>query len=628
MRRWAAGFVAASVVLSPEAANAFLVVGKTKTPPSDKAKVVALRDGRSTVLSIQLRVREKTGEIALLVPVPVAETTKTLAPRAFAPLGVVTAPRIVELWEADPCALHPMVTPPVGPSGSAPNAPPPAPTSPAKPKADGGPSDGATGYQVDVVNGKGAEIIAKLKSDGYDLPADSEPLLSQLLDGGMKLVVAKIDLAKLGGGDLPPLLVSYASDDLTFSTRLFASAGGRRDLELFVLSPGRRFESADQTNVAVPTNLDVTDAVLSKLPAFYSAVLDRTFEKAPQSLVTEYAWRASTCELCAAPLPAEALSVLGADLLSSARDGKQLEVVVDAEHVSSEPGGPEAMRAALGACYAKVLSEKPGAAGSLELDVVVDGGAVTSATPKNATGAAGQPERGEGTFSTCVTDAVKAAKLDKSGTMKVELVPLSRRYFNDLVLTKLHARYDSIPDKDLRLKMGRAIEGGREDGPDGKAEKKVAWAPGDNDLEPRYVVRHAFKGAVKCENPARGVWTTSDKKPKAPKASDDAVTAEALDKLVVGKMPELDAFTIAASEVTPAAAPSADPAPSATGAPAPSSSATSSSTGTVAPSSAPMPQPDAGCSCEVASDRREPSWPSLVGALFATVGIHRRKRSP
>ncbi|MBA2541078.1 MAG: DUF2330 domain-containing protein [Deltaproteobacteria bacterium] len=74
------------------------------------------------------------------------------------------------------------------------------------------------------------------------------------------------------------------------------------------------------------------------------------------------------------------------------------------------------------------------------------------------------------------------------------------------VLTRLHARYGKQDMKDdLRFKEAKAITGGREHW--GKQGLEYGAQPStENYFQARYAIRHWWTGAIKCQNPQRGVW--------------------------------------------------------------------------------------------------------------------------
>ncbi len=58
-----------------------------------------------------------------------------------------------------------------------------------------------------------------------------------------------------------------------------------------------------------------------KFASFYTALFDRTVEKNPGAVITEYAWQATTCDPCPGPaLGFREFQTLGADVLSGARE--------------------------------------------------------------------------------------------------------------------------------------------------------------------------------------------------------------------------------------------------------------------------------------------------------------------
>ncbi len=601
-----------ATALAPRPADAFLLVSKAKGAAADRFTVVALREGTQTVLTIEPHVRGPAGEVALIVPVPASFAEgSSLGLHAAAPLARVTAPRVVEYWELDPCELHDSL-----PSDGTLDTTAAAELSPPPPSSSAGGGTASPTYAVEMSTAKtGAELVASLKHDGYAFPDRIEAALDAYLKAGMKLAVARLDTTKLppsaDAGALPALQIHGTSNAFTLPTRLLAAGPGRRELSLYVLAPGVRFEASEQPNVAVPTNLDVTDGVRATPSAFYEALLDRTFEKSPGALVTEYAWRASGCELCAGPLAPHDLAALGGDLLPSAASGKQLEVLVDAATVAARPDGPPEVRAALTSCYATALAGQKRLAGDVSLAVEVGGdGSLTSVTPAGSADAS---------LVKCATDAARAGKGWKAGTkgpVTVKFSPVSRAYFSDLVLTALRARYDAGADRDLSLTPARAIEGGREMGAEGTAEKNVHAAPAGNNFQARYAVRHPFVGAIKCDTPTRGNWggppkDTARTPPVAVKA-DGGVRLEAW---IQGDLPDFSAFAVHFGPAVATGDPQRVPQPP----PGPVPSA--------APSPASAPPPASGCgACAVSATGGELPWGSLLA--FAALALRRRRQRP
>ncbi len=137
----------------------------------------------------------------------------------------------------------------------------------------------------------------------------------------MKFFVAKVDPTKVkfkdGQAELSPLRFHYDSDEFALPIRLgLANSDGTQDLVVNILAP-QRYEVANYTNVTIPTNLEVRDEVRTRFAEFYAALFDRTVEKHPGAVVTEYSWAAESCDPCPGPtLDTGDLRTLGGDVVA------------------------------------------------------------------------------------------------------------------------------------------------------------------------------------------------------------------------------------------------------------------------------------------------------------------------
>jgi len=250
---------------------------------------------------------------------------KILAKEVFAKVDTMGAPRLVEYWEQDPCApevdydMRPMTA---APSGAAQE----------KAKGDGGlgvkiEAQFVVGeYQLVILSATdSAGLETWLHQEKYQIPDNVEPLLRPYVAAGSKFFVAKVDPAKVkfenGRAELSPLRFHYDADEFTLPIRLgLANSSGTQDLIVNILSPNQRFEVANYKNVTIPTNLDVKDEVRAKFGEFYAALFDRTVEKNPGAVVTEYAWAATSCDPCPGPqLDYHDLATLGSDVLAGGK---------------------------------------------------------------------------------------------------------------------------------------------------------------------------------------------------------------------------------------------------------------------------------------------------------------------
>ena len=122
-------------------------------------------------------------------------------------------------------------------------------------------------------------------------------MLRPYVESGSKFFVAKVDPKKVnfedGQAALSPLRFHYDSEEFALPIRLgLANSSGTQDLIVNILAPHQRYEVANYQNVTIPTNLDVKDDVRKRFGEFYAALFDRTLEKHPGAVVTEYAWDA------------------------------------------------------------------------------------------------------------------------------------------------------------------------------------------------------------------------------------------------------------------------------------------------------------------------------------------------
>ncbi len=329
-----ATFTALFLGLAAPAAHAFCgfyVSGGDQQMFNDATQVVLMRMGTRTVLAMQNNYKGPPEAFAMVIPVPVVlheGDVKTLTPDVFKHVEQMGAPRLVEYWEQDPCELERGS----GQYAFAAGAAPPSARIAVADKAD---DLGVTieakfvvgEYQIVILSAKDSTGLATwLAQEHYKIPAGAEPLLRPYVEQGLKFFVAKVDPTKVKFVDnraaLSPLRFHYDSDDFNLPIRLgLASSSGTQDLIVNILAPHQRYEVTNYPNVTIPTNIDVNETVKDKFGAFYAALFDRTVEKHPGAVVTEYAWQATTCDPCPGPaLNYQEFTTLGADVLDGPAD--------------------------------------------------------------------------------------------------------------------------------------------------------------------------------------------------------------------------------------------------------------------------------------------------------------------
>ena len=323
------GVIAAAISAAPAAAHAFCgfyVNGAGGDMFNDATQVVLMRMGTRTVLAMQNNYRGPLEAFAMVVPVPVVlkeKDVKTLPKEVFAKVDAMGAPRLVEYWEEDPCApemkYERLDMAAAVPAGAVPES---------KPDKYGVKIEAqfvVGEYQIVILSAQDSTGLDRwLRDQHYQIPAGAEPLLRPYVEAGSKFFVAKVDPAKVkfedGRAALSPLRFHYDTEEFALPIRLgLANSSGTQDLIVSILAPDQRYELANYKNVTIPTNLDVKDEVKTRFGEFYAALFDRTIEKNPGAVVTEYAWDASSCDPCPGPtLDPTDFATLGADALQGA----------------------------------------------------------------------------------------------------------------------------------------------------------------------------------------------------------------------------------------------------------------------------------------------------------------------
>jgi hypothetical protein len=305
----------------------------------------------------------------------------------------------------------------------------------------------------------------------------------------MKFFVARVDVDRVrfesGRTVLSPLRVHYESEQLSLPVRLgLLNSSGTQDLVVQILARNQRYEVANYPNAFIPTNLDVADDVRERFGDFYGALLDRTMERNPGAVVTEYAWQATTCDPCPPDtvIDAQALTTLGGDVLYA--EGVQSggggwggswgrtvpgivpQIRLDAPGVTG-PLSAEVVRRVhrrhineLRFCYEQSLAQLPTAAGTVELTAIVGAsGAVSGSTATSVDGTLPpavstcmqnavrrwtypQPEGGEAvTVTQRVVVSAPSTQVPRLGPAPSQPPPGRVAYESEFVVTRLHYRY-------------------------------------------------------------------------------------------------------------------------------------------------------------------------------------------
>lgn len=327
----AAGLSVCSWAASADAFCGFYVGGADTKLYNNATQVVLLRQGIRTVLSMQNNYQGPPEGFAMVVPVPIVlqkENVKTLPRAVFDRVDQLTAPRLVQYWEQDPC-YRDTTDYKYRRSESAVAVAAPAPDSPTggRPLVRVEAEFTVGEYDIVILSADDSSALETwLRANQYRIPDGAEPVLRPYVQMGSKFFVAKVDAKKVkfdkGMATLSPLRFHYDDDSFRLPVRLgLLNSGGTQDLIVNVIAKNQRYEVANYPNLTIPTNIELDESAISSFGPFYGALFDKTVETAKNAVITEYAWSAGSCDPCPGPtLAPNDIATLGGDTLLSAKD--------------------------------------------------------------------------------------------------------------------------------------------------------------------------------------------------------------------------------------------------------------------------------------------------------------------
>jgi len=300
----------------------FYVTGGESSLFNDATQVVLMRKGQRTVLSMQNNYQGPPENFAMVIPVPVVlqqDNVKTLAPELFAKIDNLSAPRLVEYWEQDPCIPNYYDDDFATADGATNEA------------EDGGGSGGGVvveaefevgEYEIVILSTDDATALESwLTTNQYTIPEGASDAFDPYVQGGSYFFVAKVKADEVtfqdGNAVLSPLRFYYDTPTFSLPIKLgLINAQGSQDLIVYTLGEEQRYEVANRPNVTIPTNIEVINEVRDDFGTFYRTLFAETIAQNPGAAVTEYSWASSSCDPCPGPtLDQNDIATLGGDVV-------------------------------------------------------------------------------------------------------------------------------------------------------------------------------------------------------------------------------------------------------------------------------------------------------------------------
>jgi hypothetical protein len=330
MKRVLIRTAAAVAVLAGSAAPALAFCGfyvsKADSKLFNKAsQVVLVRDENRTVVTMSSDFKGDPREFAMVVPVPTAieRGQINVGDKALVEhLDAFTAPRLVEYFDANPCAV------PDYRLSARMRAPASAAMEMAQADMSRAKSLGVTiearytvgEYDILILSATQSRGLETwLRSSGYRIPAGASDVLTSYIRQNMRFFVAKVNLAeqaRLGFSTLRPIQVAYESPKFMLPIRLgTVNADGTQEMYVYTLTRKGRVESTNYRTVKLRTDVEIPAFVKDpqEFAKMYRAMFDQHVTREQMNAVfLEYAWDMGWCDPCAAdPLSDDELRRLG-----------------------------------------------------------------------------------------------------------------------------------------------------------------------------------------------------------------------------------------------------------------------------------------------------------------------------
>lgn len=272
---------------------------------NEASKVILVRNGEQTIMTMSNDVITDYDAFGLVVPVPTVikkKDVRVVGDQIFARLEKLTNPRVVEKWDPSPCpglgdiAMAEGARAPSVASGGARRSRAKAADYGVKVEAHYSVGE----YDIAILSAKqgaGAKLMKWLNKFHYAVPEEAVPVLQSYIKQNMKFFVAKVDFRKVDRSKkrvfLRPIQVRYETPRFMLPVRLgTVNAAGPQELVAYMLSPKGRIEATNYRTIKMPSGQDLPMYVKNDFENTYKAIFDfHTKKHEMHVLFTEYVGR-------------------------------------------------------------------------------------------------------------------------------------------------------------------------------------------------------------------------------------------------------------------------------------------------------------------------------------------------
>ncbi len=298
---------------------------------NQSSKVVLVRDGDRTVITMANDYRGDPKEFAMVIPVPTVITKSQVHisdPSLLTHIDAYTAPRLVEYFDDNPCMRYPEPIQMMERGQSAMDSM----GATSRQKSLGvtiEDSFSAGEYDILILSAQQSDGLQTwLVENGYKIPKGAAATLGSYIKQNMKFFVAKVNLerqAKAGSTMLRPIAVAYESPKFMLPIRLgTVNASGMQDLFVYALTRKGKVETTNYRTHKIPTDDELPIFIKDEFGQFYKDMYKVAANReGGHGVFMEYAWDMNWCDPCAAdPLSPDQLRELGVFWLAPKKDDR------------------------------------------------------------------------------------------------------------------------------------------------------------------------------------------------------------------------------------------------------------------------------------------------------------------